>query len=38
MNESLQTNGHVAVLMNVDLLYFSEKPSAKPTPATCEYP
>ena len=38
MNESLETNGHVAVLMNVVLLYFSEKPSAKPSPATGEYP
>ena len=38
VNESLETNGRVAVLMNVVLLYFSEKPSAKPPSTTGEYP
>ena len=38
MNEPLETNGHVAVLINVVLLYFSEKHSANPSPATGEYP
>ena len=38
MNESLETNGRVAVLMNVVLLYFSEKPKAKPPPTMGEYP
>ena len=38
MNESLETNGHAAVLINVVLLYFSDKTSAQPPPATGEYP